>query len=245
MHTVTCVVVEDEPLALDTLREMLQPISWLTCVGVAMDGASATRVIDELQPDLIFLDIELPISSGMQVLEQIDHEPAVIFTTAYDRYAVAAFELGAVDYLLKPFRQERLLAAVERFAHTADSARRTANARAREVFGTEPLTRIFVRQHDRILPLPVNTIERLEAEGDYVALYAGGKRHLIHVALADLEQRLDRNRFCRIHRSHIVNLDFVSSIAPLGPSRLEIQMRDGARIAASRSRSRDLRQMVL
>jgi two-component system LytT family response regulator len=250
---IRALLVEDEPLARRQLRELTTGVPWLSCVGEAGDGAAAVRAIDELRPDLVFLDIRMPELSGLEVLERTEHEPAVIFTTAFDQYAVTAFELGALDYLLKPFGRERFLAAVER-ARRAIGERRVAEdtdsstvARARSALSTSagPVERIFVRDRGRIVPIPVREIERLEAEDDYVAVHARGRRFLVYLPLGEFERRLDPDRFLRIHRSHVVNLDFVTALVPFDAARLQIEMRDGAKIMASRARSRELRHLAI
>jgi two-component system LytT family response regulator len=246
-QAVRAVIVDDEPLARQQLRDFMVDAPWLECVGEAATGAEAVRVIDGMQPDLVFLDIQMPEMSGLDVLERIDHDPAIIFTTAHDRYAVAAFELGALDYLLKPFGRERFLGAVER-------ARRSLHAEAEDGPGeraraalraTGPLTRVFVRDRGRILPIPVQEIVRLEAEDDYVALFARGRRFLVYLPLGEFERRLDPERFLRVHRSHLVNLDHVSALVPFDGSRLQVEMRDGTKIMASRTRSRELRHLAI
>jgi two-component system LytT family response regulator len=251
---IRALLIEDEPLARRQLRDLAAAVPWLSCVGEAADGATAVRAIDELRPDLVFLDIRMPELSGLEVLERTEHEPAVIFTTAFDQYAVAAFELGALDYLLKPFGRDRFLAAVERARRALGAARpddddadSSTVARARAALGTPagPAERIFVRDRGRILPIPVREIERLEAEDDYVAVHARGRRFLVYLPLGEFERRLDPDRFLRVHRSHVVNLDYVIALVPYDAARLQVEMRDGMKIMASRARSRELRHLAI
>ena len=251
---VRALLIEDEPLARRQLRELAAGVPWLSCVGEAGDGAAAVRAIDELRPDLVFLDIRMPELSGLEVLERTEHEPAVIFTTAFDQYAVAAFELGALDYLLKPFGRERFLAAVDRARRALGATRSEGDdrdsstvARARAALGAVSglAERIFVRDRGRIVPIPVREIERLEAEDDYVAVHARGRRLLVYLPLGDFERRLDPARFLRVHRSHVVNLDFVTALVPFDAARLQVEMRDGTKIMASRTRSRELRHLAI
>ena len=245
--SVRALIVEDEPLARRRLRELVGDVAWLDVVGEAESGSEAVRRIDELEPDLVFLDIELPEMSGIEVLERVRHRPAVIFTTAYDRYAVSAFELEALDYLLKPFGRERCLAALERARRTLDAgpAESVAERARGALAGSGPLTRLFVRDRDRIVPLAVGDIERLEAADDYVAVHTRGRSYLVYLTLGDFERRLDPERFMRVHRAHIVNLDCVKQLVPYDGSRMQLEMRDGTKILASRARSKDLRQLAV
>lgn len=259
---IRAVIADDEPLARRKLREMVESVGGIHCVGEAADGPAAIEAVRHLAPDLLFLDIRMPGATGLEVLDELTDPPHVIFTTAYDQYAVTAFELQALDYLLKPFGRERFLKAVER-ARAVLADRRgptetvavgaSANAdgsspleRARTALDPPgPVTRLFVRERGRIVPLSVDRIERLEARGDYVALHASGRRHLVNVRLRDLEQRLDAERFLRVHRSHMVNLEFVAAMVPYDGSRLQIVMKDGTKVVASRARSKALRRRVM
>ena len=247
MTRVRALIVEDEPLARQQLGELIGEVSWLECIGEAADGASAVRMIDELEPDLVFLDIQMPELTGLDVLERISHEPGIIFTTAFDQYAVSAFELGALDYLLKPFGRDRFAAAIDRARRALDGGPddsvRDRVTTALAAHG--PVPRVFVRDRGKILPIPVEDIERLEAEDDYVALFARGRRFLVYAALGDLEARLDPARFLRIHRSHVVNLEYVAALVPYDATRLQVEMRDGTKIMASRTRSRELRHLAI
>lgn len=244
------VIAEDEPIARAQLRDLVSEVEWLECVGEAADGRTAVSLIDDLKPDLVFLDIEMPELDGLGVLREIRHDPAIVFTTAYDRFAVTAFELEAIDYLLKPFGRDRLLAALERVRRALGEssevpvARRATEA-AELASGTGRVNRIFVRDRGRILPIGVNDIERLEADDDYVAVLTRGRRFLVYLGMNEFEARLDPERFLRIHRSHIVNLDHVASLSPFDATRLQIEMKDGTKLIASRTRSRELRGLAI
>jgi two-component system LytT family response regulator len=247
---VRTLIVEDEPLARAKLRAIVDEVSWVECVGEASSGPEAIAMIDALTPDLVLLDIEMPGCTGLQVLERVAHSPAVIFTTAYDRYAVSAFELEALDYLLKPFGAARCLKALERARRVLGAGAKGGTPpvleRMRRVLdASETLVRIFVRDRDRIVPVAVGDIERLEADDDYVAVYAKGRRYLVYLTLNDFERRLDPERFLRVHRAHIVNLDAVRQLVPFDGSRMQVELKDGTKIIASRARSRDLRQMAV
>jgi two-component system, LytTR family, response regulator len=243
-------VVEDEPIARQQLHDLIAEVDWIECVGEAADGVTAVALIDQLQPDLVFLDIEMPELNGLEVLGRIKHDPAVVFTTAYDKFAVAAFELEAIDYLLKPFGRDRLLAALERVRRAVRGdadvpvAQRASEA-AEQLSGNGALARIFVRDRGRIVPIAIGDIERLEADDDYVAVHSRGRRFLVYLGMNEFEARLDSERFLRVHRSHIVNLDHVAALAPYDATRLQIEMKDGKKIIASRTRSRELRGLAI
>lgn len=244
---VRAALVDDEPLARRHLQDMLCDISWINCVGEAADGAAAVHLINRLAPDLVFLDVKMPELNGLQVLERVTCDLSVIFTTAHDQYAVAAFELQALDYLVKPFGHKRLTLALERargtFGQSAGS--RTAERARDAIADSGPLARIWIRDRGKIMPVSTRDVERLEAEGDYVGVEVGGQRHLVHLPLKEFEKRLDPERFLRIHRSHIVNLDFVRHLAPFDDKRLQVEMHDGTKLIVSRARSKELRHRSL
>src|SRR5262249_31170859 len=183
------------------------------------------------RPALTFLDIIMPGVTGVEVLERLDHETAVIFTTAHDQYAVTAFELGALDYVLKPFSRDRLERAIHRAIRGGGRPSVPLVSRAREgLTPTDMLSKIFVRDGDRIVPLPVPAIERVQGADDYVTIVSAPKEYLVRVRLTDLEAQLTRAGFLRIHRSHLVNLDYIASIESCDPGRLEVVMKSGAHI---------------
>ena len=191
----------------------------------------------------------MPELSGLEVLERIRHRPAVVFTTAYDRYAVTAFELEALDYLLKPFSRKRFLAMLERVRRRLEEPEvegPPALDRARRALSREaPLERLFIRTGERIVPLRVDAISRFEAAGDYVEVHCGGARHLLHTTLGDLEERLDPARFRRVHRSHLVQVDHIVAMRPYDDRRLAVELRDGSEVVASRAGSQGLRELVV
>jgi two-component system LytT family response regulator len=202
-------------------------------------------VIETLKPELVFLDVQMPGLLGTDVLRQVDHRPFVIFTTANSQHAVTAFELGAVDYLLKPFGPARLAAAMERVRgaigepSSVDAIERLSGA-----LGGGPITRLFVRVGNATVVVPVDRVSRLEADGDYVAAHAGGSRHLIHLSLSSLVARLDPGRFTQVHRAHVVNLDHVRAFKRDARGNVEAELTDGTRVPVSRARAREFRSLV-
>ena len=243
--TIRTILAEDEPLAARKLRDLIAEEDDLDLVGDDSDGAEAADLIDRLLPDLVFLDVRMPTVSGIETLERIRHRPTVVFTTAYDQFALAAFELAAIDYLIKPFSQERFRDAMSRVRRLLAAETGTAALdRASEALSRKPLSRLFVRDRDAIRPLPLTAVERLEAQDDYVAVHAGNRTYLLNLTLQKLEERLDPERFVRVHRSHIVNLDFIAAIHAHDASRMIVELSDGTRVVASRSGSQRLRQLA-
>lgn len=243
---VRALIAEDEPVARRALRELAGEVDWLEIVGEAEDGRVALRLINKLEPDLVFLDVQMPELTGLQVLELADHQPAVVFTTAYDHYAVAAFELEAIDYLVKPFGRKRFHAMLERVRRRleASDSEEPLHVRIREALEPGPIKRLFARLGNTIVPFAVASVARFEATGSYVAAFSERGRYLLNVSLAELEARLDPERFRRIHRQHIINLDFVGSIEPYDDRRVVVKLTDGSTVVASRAGSQLLRGMV-
>lgn len=240
------VIVEDEPLARATLRDLLGNLDDFELVGEAADGPMAVEMINRAKPDLIFLDVNLPEFNGLEVMKRLLHEPVVIFTTAYDEHAITAFELAATDYLLKPFGRQRFAQALTRAREVLE--RRTGRpslADAREALAAPMPQRLLIRDGGRIVPVALAEIVRLEADGDYVAVRTATKRHLVNLPLSKLEARLDAAKFLRVHRSHIVNLEFVEALEPYGNAQFVVRMRDGQKIIASRQASKRLRELAI
>ena len=241
---ISVLVVDDEPLARAGLRDLLAEIDWLDCVGEAGDGSAAISAIDALKPDLVLLDIQMPGPSGIDVLRRLQHRPMVIFTTAYAAHAVTAFELGALDYLLKPFGEERLQAALERVRAAVGEPRAAAFDRFNEAMSHAPMSRLFVRVGRSIVPLAVRDIAWFEAVGDYIAAHGAGTQHLLHLSLNQLENRLDATRFVRIHRTHLVNMDHVVAFRRELTGALVAELKDGTCLAVSRAKARELRTLA-
>jgi len=245
--TSSILIADDEPLARRTLREHLRSLGFTIGIHEVRNGKSAIAVANEKRPDLLFLDIVMPGATGLEVIEQLEYEPKVIFTTAHDEYAVTAFELGALDYLLKPFGRERLARVMQRVQATSkDVGVAPLLSRTRESLNkTVALTRIFVRDGNRIIPIPLATLERVQGADDYVTLCTSSKEYLVSLRLSELEQRLPATNFLRIHRSHIINLEYIASIEPYDAARLQVFLKSGLRIVASRVGSKCLRDLAL
>ncbi|MEP7064668.1 MAG: LytTR family DNA-binding domain-containing protein [Gemmatimonadota bacterium] len=244
---VSTLIADDEPLARQRLSALLAEIPWITIVGEVADGNEAIRAIDEMKPELIFLDVVMPGCTGIEVLSRIAHRPSVVFTTAYDRYAVAAFEARALDYLLKPFGRRRLVATLDRIresiATDASAAGSVERGRAALEVGA-PLDWLFVRERGRVTPVNVQHVVRFEGSDDYVTIHTAERPLLATLRLSDLERMLPTN-FVRIHRSHIVNLAMVESFVTGEGARFTVVLRDRTRIAVSRERARWLRERTI
>ena len=239
-------IADDEPLARRTLRQHLLDLGWAGPIHEAADGTTAIALANHQRPDLLFLDIVMPGATGLEVLEQLDYEPKVIFTTAHDQYAVTAFELGALDYLLKPFGRDRLERVLHRAQAALNGSAPTLLSRAKESFDpARAVSRIFVRDGNRIVPIRLASLERAQGADDYVTISTTTKQHLVSIRLSDLEQRLQGASFLRIHRSHLINLNFVFSIEPYDAARLQVVMKSGVRIVASRTGSKRLRDLAI
>jgi two-component system LytT family response regulator len=239
-------IADDEPLARRTLRQHLLDLGWAGPIHEAHDGETAIAVANDQRPDLVFLDIVMPGATGLEVLKELAYEPKVIFTTAYDQYAVTAFELGALDYLLKPFGRDRLERMVRRAQAALNTSAVPLLSRARESLEqTRTLSRIFVRDGNRIIPIPLANLEHVQGADDYVTIRTSTKEYLVSLRLSDLEGHLRGANFLRIHRSHLINLEYIASIEPYDAAHVQVVMKSGARIVASRTGSKRLRGLAL
>jgi two-component system LytT family response regulator len=204
-------------------------------------------VIDELQPALAIVDVRLPEWTGLEVVERIRHQPEIVFATAYDEYAVGAFELGALDYLVKPFGRQRFEVTLDRVRRRlmAGGAGPSAAERARSALKDRPLRRLFARQGEGIVPIATDAIVRIQARGDYAEVYAPGGPFLLHVSLAELAATLDPDRFAQVHRSHIVSVDAIQRLVPhVDDRRLVLVLTNGDEVVASRTASEQLRRQA-
>jgi two-component system LytT family response regulator len=243
---VRVLIADDEPVARAGLRSLLRAFDWVEVVGEAADGLTALEMIRELRPELAFLDVQMPGLLGTDVLRRLDRPPFVVFTTAFSEHAVSAFELGAVDYLMKPFGPKRLAAAMERVqAGIGEPAPVDAVERLSGALAAGPISRLFARVGGSLVPLAVDRISHFEANGDYVIAHVGGARYMLHLALNRLETRLDNRRFARVHRAHILNLDQVRAFRRDQRGNLEAELQDGARIPVSRARAQQLRDLAV
>lgn len=230
-------IVDDEELARRVLREYLTGLAGVEIVAECANGFEAVKAVSELAPDLLLLDVQMPKLNGFEVLELVGRDVAVIFTTAHDEYALRAFEVHAVDYLMKPFSAERLAAAVERarerLARREPSMLTGLAAAVRPAAGTT--TRVLVRDGARVDVIPVDRIDFIQAQDDYVSYAAQGRRYLKEQTLADVEAALDPARFVRVHRSYLINLDRLTRVDLDERENRVALLTTGDRIPVSRS----------
>jgi two-component system, LytTR family, response regulator len=250
--TIRTILVDDEPLAIQGLELRLAAHEDVEIIDKCQNGREAIRSIKTHKPDLVFLDIQMPRLTGLEVLELTGRRTGVIFTTAYDEHAIKAFELHAVDYLLKPFSKARFDDALARARTlhaptngTPESGSRPAPALdALVARRTAPLERILIRDREQVHVIAVEQVECIEAQGDYLAIHVDGKCHLKPQRISEIEEQLDPTRFLRVHRSFIISLAHLQAIERPGPDRHAARLRSGKRVPISRSGYEKLRTLV-
>ena len=239
-------IIDDEEPARMLVRKFLEDFSEIEVLGECSDGFAAAKSINEHKPDLIFLDVQMPKLSGFELLEIIEHRPQVIFTTAYDSYAIKAFDENAVDYLLKPFSRERFANAVSkvmgRIASKSEQNYSDVIALAEEK--TEVLQRIAVKSGTKIEIIAAADIIYLESEGDYVMIHTKSGKYLKEKTMKYFEQHLDPETFIRIHRSFIININEISRIELFEKESYIVKLKNGAQIKASNSGYKALKELL-
>jgi two-component system LytT family response regulator len=227
-------VVDDEPLARREICRLLAAFPQVQVIGEAGNIDEARAGIEGLVPDVVFLDIKMPGGTGFDLLTQLDRVPRVVFTTAYDQFAVKAFDVNALDYLLKPVEPERLAAALRKIEESMPRDGATP--------ATAPLEQLFIKDGPRCWFVPLREVSLLTSEGNYVRLHWGSERPLLGRSLTSLEQKLDRKMFFRANRAQILNLDFIEQVeAGVGGS-LYVLLRDGPEIEVSRRQAREFKE---
>ncbi len=246
---IRAIIVDDEELARQILREFLSSHPEVELVAECANGFEAVKAVAELKPDLVFLDIQMPKLDGFEVLELIGNETAVVFVTAHDNFAIRAFEVHAVDYLMKPVGAGRFEAALKRAKERLEgkgpsNAASPADLAAAARPPAQYLERIPVRDGARVFIIPVAKLDYVEAQDDYVALASDGKKHLKQQTIASLETSLDPSRFLRVHRSYIVNLERVAKIEPYSKDSHVAVLTTGAQLPVSRTGYARLREFL-
>ena len=243
-------IVDDEALARERIRMLLEGDPEIEVVGESSDGAEAVQAISRLRPELLFLDVQMPELDGFGVLQAVDHEKiaAIVFVTAFDQYAIQAFEYLALDYLLKPFDSER-------FGKTLDRAKAQIRQRAAQALhgkvedlldrlGKRYLERLAVKESGRVFLIKTEEVLWIEAQGNYVSLHTAGGAHLVRRTMKDLAAKLDPSRFLRVHRSAIVNLDDIRELHPLFHGEYSILLLDGTKLTSNRSCKEELQRLL-
>jgi len=251
MSAITAVIADDEPLARERIRTLLSKFPQVAVVAEARDGKETLCKVRELRPSLLFLDVQMPEMDGFAVLEKLDPDmaPAVIFVTAYDAFALRAFEFHAVDYLLKPFTRARFARAIE---HTLRKLSQDGAGYGPRVVSLLESIRSERRANDRVAIhtdegvyfVRIPDIDWLEASGNYIKIHTGVQEHLLRSSLKSFEERLDPDRFLRVHRSAIINVDSIQRLEPWFHGEYSVVLRDGTRLTSSRTYSERLRSMV-
>ncbi|WP_258096142.1 LytTR family DNA-binding domain-containing protein [Salinibacter sp. 10B] len=244
-------IVDDEPPARNLLQEYLSEVDRIEVIGTCGNGREAIEAINEQGPDLVFLDVQMPGLDGFDVLEQIDVLTDIIFSTAYDQYALQAFDAGAIDYLLKPYSKNRFRTAVERALERYEQedpdypdrlAELLQEARAQDNSSPE---RLYVRHGEKIIPVDPEEIQWVEAAGDYSKLHTVEKTYLSSMGIGKLEERLDAKRFARVHRSHIIAFPAVDHLRSDGSGGYWIILNDETKLRVSRSYAPDIRDRLV
>jgi two-component system, LytTR family, response regulator len=246
------IIVDDEPLARERIRMLLESTDDVDVIAECGNGREAVEEIEALSPDLVFLDVQMPELDGFGVVEAVGpaQMPKVIFVTAYDQFALRAFEAHALDYLLKPFDQDRFHKALQRARgsiHQQENGE--LDQRLLDLLGTlrpksEYLERIVVRTGARIIFLRVDEVDWMDAEGNYIRLHVGKKSHLIRETMSGIESKLDPARFIRIHRSTIVNIDRIKEMESLFQGEFVVILQDGTKLTSSRGYRDRLRDLL-
>lgn len=244
----TCMIVDDEKLARDLLREYLENFPDIQLVGESEQGTDAVEKIDKLKPDIVFLDVQMPGMTGFDVLEDIEHEPYVIFTTAYDQYAIKAFEKNAVDYLLKPLDEERFRTSINRalkrksLEHsTIEDLLQSLRSERKGPFDSH----IFVQKSEKLFNLPVEEIVYLEASGDYTIITTKADQFVSSSGIGKLEEILNPEVFIRVHRSTIVNVNYLKEIERHFNGGMVVKMQNGKSFPVSRTYAKLIRKKVV
>lgn len=255
MNKLRTVIIEDEEPARNLVKDYIKTNDNIELVGECKNGFEGVKTINETKPDLIFLDIQMPKLSGFEMLELLDEVPEIIFTTAYDQYAIKAFELSAVDYLMKPFSRERFNEAVSKVLVRlqnrvdTDEQPRIKNKNI-ETFtnlkkgSVEQVERLFVKTGTKIEVVPVETIIKIEAQDDYVEIFTSDKKYLKNDTMNYLEKVLPSKIFTRVHRSHIINLNHIDKIEKYGKESYIVKLKDGSIVNVSKSRIKELKNQL-
>ncbi|OOG75558.1 LytTR family DNA-binding domain-containing protein [Algoriphagus sp. A40] len=238
------IIIDDEPLAAGIVQEFLAEFSQFQVLEVCQDGFQGLKAIQQHKPDLIFLDVQMPKITGFEMLELLDEPPAVIFTTAFDQYALKAFDAKAMDYLLKPFSQARFKQAIDRFLESRMEGKESERPNADLHHFAEKSNRLVVRVKNDIKIISVQDVNFFEAEDDYVTIHTAGGKFLKKMTMKTLEESLDAGKFARVHRSYIINLNGITGIEPYERDTYLVKLKGGEKLPVSKTGYARLRQVL-
>jgi two-component system LytT family response regulator len=249
MQTIKTIIIDDEPLARDIVKRYAESYNQLQIVAECGDGFEALRQIQEHKPDLIFLDIQMPKLDGFELLEVMGYNPAIIFATAFDQFAIKAFELNAVDYLLKPFSKDRFDNALQKALFRISQGNRSGdqeldNLKQHTDESRGVIDRVVTRLGSKVTVIPVDRIWYIESADDYVMIYSESGNHLKEKTMKFFEEHLPSNNFVRIHRSNIINLAQISAIEPYTKDTHIVTLKCGAKLRASAEGYKRLRALL-
>ncbi len=245
---INTIIVDDEKLARDLLKEFVSNFPSIKIVAECSKGADAVEQINELKPQLVFLDVQMPGLTGFDVLDEIEHEPFIIFSTAYDQYAIKAFEKDAIDYLLKPIDEGRFKVAIERAIERIEKQESNVNELVQTLSkdaDKKYSSHVFVQKSEKLLNLPVGEIIHLEASGDYTILSTNAEQFLSSTGISKLEAKLDPDQFIRIHRSTIINIEYLTEIEKHFNGGLVVKMQNGKSFPVSRTYAKEIKKKVV
>ena len=234
-------IVDDERLARKELMKLLEEHPSIEVIGEAMNAEEAIQMVNDLNPDLLFLDIQMPGKTGFQLLEELDAVPFVVFTTAYDEFALKAFEVNALDYLLKPIQAERLSETVSKILEK-EKSRSSAVRNADKKLGLND--QVFVKDGDRCWFVSLNNVRMFESDGNYIKVYFDNNRPMIHKSLNALDEKLDERAFFRASRKHIINLSWVEGIEQWFNGGLMVKLKGGDKVEVSRRQAAKFKDMM-
>ncbi|MDD3124601.1 MAG: LytTR family transcriptional regulator DNA-binding domain-containing protein [Candidatus Kapabacteria bacterium] len=229
-------IVEDEEPARLLLKKYVSEMDDIELIGECTDGFAGVKSINELKPDIVILDINMPKLTGLELLEVIEHKPAVIFSTAYDQYAIAAFEKNAVDYIMKPYSKARLRQALDKACKSIDAgnaADAIDSLVKNEEPKAEPIRRVAVKNGTKIFVIPIEKVDFIEADGDYVKVHTGESTYLKEKTMRFFEMNLSPDEFVRVHRSFIINVNEISKVEPYDKDSHVVILRSGKQIKTS------------
>jgi len=246
MNKFKALIIEDEKLARDLVKSYLESHSEIELSGEYADGFTGLKAINEIKPDIVFLDIQMPRITGFEMIELLDHKPEIIFTTAFDEFAIKAFDINAIDYLLKPFSSDRFAMAISKAIEKLSSEGSNTSKLDKLInhvdVNRENLERIVVKKNGKIVIIPVDSIQYIEAQDDYVMLYTAKDRFLKQQTMKFYDNMLSEKEFIRIHRSFIVKINQISELEPYEKESYIVHLKSGIKLKSSKSGYKRIRR---